>query len=329
MSLLQPVAHQVKSELTSVEKYILKALGEKQTKELRPYVTHLASFKGKRLRPALMILTAKLCGVRTAPHDLIAAAAALELLHRASLIHDDIIDCSPTRHHRKTTYARYGQEQAIVLGDWLIAGALELLSQCSHKAVRMTISHAMTEVSQGQLLQLKLRGRVFSEQRYSEIVTQKTASLFIAAMKSGVAFSTGVKPSMLRAAETFGRQFGRAFQIIDDLEDLVGTTTQTGKKALGQDIQEGEMTLPLLYLFDMATPQEKKRFRQVFAAPSKKGITDIITLFKQSPALQKTKHEACNSLSGAAATLSYFPNNTYRKTLHTMLAGLSERVDGL
>ncbi len=271
----------VENELRSVERQIFSVIKKNKITDLNKYVSWLAKERGKKLRPALLFLVAKKCSNKKDNNDLLHAATAIELFHQSSLIHDDIIDASPKRHKELTAFKKFGSEEAIILGDWLIGLATEELSLCKNVDVRKEIGAAITSVCKGQLLQMKLRGTVITEKQYFSIIENKTAALFETSAVCG-ALLTNKKYSP--RARRFGKDLGIAFQIIDDMEDLTGNPKKTGKP-LGQDIREGEMTLPLIYLSKEISLN--------------KNIPSIISAFKKSKSLNKTKSKAAIYLNRA------------------------------
>ena len=259
------------NELAKIEKNITKRNKTNSLPHLKVYKSWLSSGHGKKLRPSLLCAITKKLSSRAISSELIPAASAIELFHRASLIHDDIIDNSSLRRNKKTAHKNFNTHDAIILGDWLIGCATEELALCSNQQIREEITKSITAVCKGQLMQMKLRGAAITEREYFTIIENKTAKLFEVSAVCGALIAA---PRYRDEAKIFGKNLGIAYQIINDLEDLLGNPKKTGKP-ICQDIIAGEYTLPLINLS-----------KEV----SLKGKTpaQIVTTFKKSKALPQT-----------------------------------------
>jgi octaprenyl-diphosphate synthase len=210
---------------------------------------HLRASGGKRVRPALTILSNYAVGGSGARHNSIRMATVMEFLHTATLVHDDIIDNSSTRRNRPTINAQYGNQTAVLMGDWLYMSAFET-SLAERSLPILDILTAVTrQMTEGELLQLTLIGRTdISEEQYLDVLRRKTAYLFSACCEVG-ALLGGASDSQRVALRDYGLNLGTAFQLIDDLLDFTGSDERLGK-ASGVDLIEGKLTLPLIYLLD-------------------------------------------------------------------------------
>lgn len=217
--------------------------------EVRPLVEYCLSHSGKKLRPILVFTMAREEAASLPDEATIKAAAIVELVHLATLVHDDILDDAGLRHRTETVFARYGSHVAVLLGDALFAHALHLASGFPDVQVCRTISMATRQVCSGEIAQTFSRGtRIPDEAAYLRMIDLKTAELFAASAFLGAYLSAFDKPA-LEAAGDFARNLGIAYQIYDDAADIFGREAQAGK-TLGTDFATGKYTLPILYWLD-------------------------------------------------------------------------------
>lgn len=222
---------------------------------------HLERFRGKRLRPVLVHLSARAFGGE-AP---LAAevAAVIELIHLATLCHDDVLDKAETRRSVTTVNARWGNRAAIITGDLLFSRALERLGRLDDPRPYRILSRAARLVCEGELLQIGARFNAgLTEEDYFDLITKKTAVLFGAATQLGALLAGATEDEGLRM-EAFGRGLGIAYQIVDDCMDLVGVETTAGK-SLGSDLRNGELTLPVIHLLSSAGPGLREELLREF-----------------------------------------------------------------
>ena len=210
---------------------------------------YLRQSGGKRVRPALLILSDYAVGGRAAEHNVIRMAAVMEFLHTATIVHDDIIDNAETRRSQPSVNSRFGNQMAVLMGDWLYMSAFET-SLAERSLPILDILTAVTrKMTEGELIQLSLLGRAdLSEEQYFDILKRKTAFLFSACCEIG-ALLGACGPVERQALGDYGMNLGTAFQLIDDLLDFTATDEALGKPA-GVDLLEGKLTLPLIYLLE-------------------------------------------------------------------------------
>ena len=216
---------------------------------------HILERKGKRLRPALVYLSAKANGGKS--EKLTQAALAIELLHTATLLHDDVVDQSQTRRGQRTVNLRWGNLVSVLMGDYLFAKAFKIMMATGSFPLLQAISQATERVSLGELLQVQACFNYgLDEKSYLDIISEKTASLFSVSCESGVILSND-NYDHKKNLKSYGENFGIAFQITDDLLDLIGKKEKTGKE-LGNDLKEGKITLPLIHAFKRSSQKAKK-----------------------------------------------------------------------
>ncbi len=239
--------------MRKVEEIIREAV-QSPVQEMTAMALHLLSAGGKRLRPALTLLSAKLAGEIN--HRAMLFAAAVELMHTATLIHDDVIDKADLRRGRATVHTLWGNEAAVMCGDFLYAVAFNMLARDGDIEVIRTMAQASSQVCEGEVLELQLAfNPKITEEQCIEIARLKTAELMAAACKIG-AIASGANGKLTDAVEIFGRDLGIAFQIVDDVLDMEGSVEEIGKP-VGSDLLEGKITLPVLLTLD-ALPEEKR-----------------------------------------------------------------------
>ena len=229
-------------DMLRVEELLLTSVGSSEHSIVNGAATHLIKAGGKRLRPALVLLSSHAGRWGTRETDL--AAAAIELVHLATLYHDDVIDQTETRRGAPTVHSKWGTEVAILAGDYLFAHGCALGAEAGGE-VPLVLARAVADVCEGQITETTNIGDPSLDvERYLDTIRRKTAALFRAACELGAATS-GVGPGHRAALMSYGENLGLAFQIVDDLLDLVGDPHTTGK-ALGTDLREGVFTLPVL-----------------------------------------------------------------------------------
>lgn len=218
--------------------------------QVSEYIIHSG---GKRLRPALVLLSANLFqGVQTAHHQL---AAIVEFIHTATLLHDDVVDASDLRRGKSTANHVFGNAASVLVGDFLYSRAFQMMVKLQNMRVMEILADATNTISEGEVLQLlNVRKVDITEQEYLKVIHFKTAKLFEAATRLGAVMSNA-NAAQEQGLAAYGMHLGTAFQLIDDVLDLSGDPAQIGKK-LGNDLAEGKPTLPLLYAMEHGTPEQ-------------------------------------------------------------------------
>ena len=217
---------------------------------------------GKRIRPLLTLASAKLCGYEEGDRD-VNLAACVELIHNATLLHDDVIDNSQLRRGIKTSNTVWGNQSSILVGDYLFSRCFEMMvADGSHEILKL-LSSTSSIIAQGEVLQLEYKGEIdILEETYFNIINSKTAALFAAATKVGACISNRDKKEK-DALESYGRNLGLAFQIADDALDYYSSKTIFGKE-IGKDFFEGKVTLPIIFLCQKANENERLYLEKIF-----------------------------------------------------------------
>ena len=222
---------------------------------------HLKS-GGKRIRPLLTLVAAKLCGYKNGNRD-VNLAACVELIHNATLLHDDVIDNSSLRRGNKTSNNIWGNQSSILVGDYLFSRCFEMMVDDGSHEILKLLSSTSSRIAQGEVLQLEYKGEIdLLEETYFNIINMKTAALFAAATRVGACIGNNSKKEK-DALESYGKNLGMAFQIADDALDYFSTKAIFGKE-IGKDFFEGKTTLPLIIIFQRANGEERKFLKEIF-----------------------------------------------------------------
>jgi octaprenyl-diphosphate synthase len=276
--------------------------------------SHIVSAGGKRLRPMLTLGCARLCGYQGERH--VALAAAVEFIHTATLLHDDVVDSSDLRRGRDTANAVWGNKPAVLVGDFLFARSFELLVEDGSLRVLEILSRAAAVIAEGEVGQLvTANDTTTTEAAYLEIIEAKTAALFAAASRIGAVIAE--RPSAEEEAlERFGRNLGVAFQLVDDMLDFSACQSELGK-SIGDDFRDGKITLPILIAFARGDAEERAFWRRTLE-DCEQGPGDLeraMGLVERCGARAETLRRARAYAEAAARALSSFPDGAMRRAL--------------
>ena len=308
---------QVYEEVVQVEKELKIQVGS--TVEVVERVGRLTlDAGGKRLRPAFVALAAKSIGVPFIESRLVLLGACMEMIHMATLVHDDVIDNSATRRGRPTASAEFGNTAAILSGDVLLAKAMALLARDGDLEVIRTVSEAVVEMAEGEVRELEVRGDFdLEEASHIDILRRKTASFIQACCEIG-ALTAGATPAERAALRSYGYHVGIAFQIVDDILDYRGDKSKTGK-VIGTDFRDGQATLPLIYLRPTLSDAESKIARKRFGnAAGDDEIRMISDWMDSRDAYAKSEAAADAHVLAAKEALTALPTSTSRELLETV-----------
>ena len=273
---------------------------------------------GKRLRALLTLGSAKICGYSKGTRD-INLAACVELIHAATLMHDDVIDNGSVRRGKKTLNSIWNNHSSILIGDYLLSRCFEMMVEDGNIEVLKLLSSTSSKIAQGEILQLQHQGEVdMLEETYLKIISAKTAELFAAATKVGAILS-GMKSKEKEALEFYGRNLGLTFQIADDTLDYNSELKLFGKK-IGQDFYEGKITLPIILLFQKADDKEKKRLKEIFSKSIRNGndLEYSLSLIKKYEIIKACYQKAEHYINLASNSLSVFSNSEEKSILENL-----------
>jgi octaprenyl-diphosphate synthase len=278
---------------------------------------HLKS-GGKRIRPLLTLGAAKLCGYKDGDRD-VNLAACVELIHNATLLHDDVIDDSDLRRGIKTTNAIWGNQSSILVGDYLLSRCFEMMVEDGSHEILKLLSSTSSRIAQGEVLQLEHKGEIdVLEETYFNIINMKTAALFSAATKVGACITNKSKKEK-DALESYGKNLGLAFQIADDALDYYSTQAIFGKE-IGKDFYEGKATLPLIIIFQRANSEERNFLKEIFKKKKRNedDFSETLALINKYKAVQESFKRAEYFVNISYGALGVFENTLEKKILQNL-----------
>ena len=300
------VEEKIKSKLTSDVELVQK---------MSNY--HLNS-GGKRLRALLTLGSAKLCNYSRGARD-INLAACIELIHAATLMHDDVIDNGSIRRGKKTLNKVWGNHSSVLVGDYLLSRCFEMMVEDGNLEVLKLLSSTSSKIAQGEILQLQHKGEVdMLEETYLRIISAKTAELFAAATKVGAILSN-MKTKEKEALEFYGRNLGLTFQIADDTLDYNSELKLFGKN-IGQDFYEGKITLPIILLFQKANKDEKETLKKTFAKEERNqnDLNYTLSLIKKYNIINSCYQKAKHYINLSSNSLSVFKDSEEKNILENL-----------
>jgi octaprenyl-diphosphate synthase len=301
---------------------------ERQARTNIQIISHIGKYLhqtgGKRVRPALLILAAKVFGEEVG-ESVIRLAAVMEFLHTATLVHDDIIDGAEMRRNHPSVSAKWGNDTAVLMGDWLYMSAYETALRERDLAILDTLTEATRKMTEGELIQLTLLNNIrITEEQHLDIASRKTGYLFSASCRVG-AILRGATEAERQAMASYGLNLGIAFQLIDDLLDFTADAVKIGKPVLS-DLREGKVTLPLIRLLQNH-PEFVPVVREAMDEPAgeTRRAETVLRLLEDFGEIEQAREEAHAYVSRAQDALSIFPDSPYRKALYGIAQYIIER----
>lgn len=314
----------VKEDIEKVEQFLKDDI-KTSVPLINEVILYLLSSGGKRLRPVFLALSAKMCGYKG--ENIPAMSAVIEYIHTATLLHDDIIDGAKYRRKRPTANSLYGNDVAVLCGDFLYSRSYITLTEYGAKQVQMILSSAALTMSEGEVIQLLKTGDInLTFDDYIQIITRKTAVLFSAACEIGGRLAE-VSEDKIKALKDFGYYLGLGFQMTDDILDYMGNPEITGKKN-GTDLFEGKLTLPVIKTLEKADNNEKSIITEMFKKKERndddlKILKDIMVKYDIEKISEKTADEYINK---SLNSLNIFEDNDYRKALIALALAMVGRT---
>ena len=270
---------------------------------------------GKRLRPLSVVLAARACGHQGQKH--VPAAAIIEFIHTATLLHDDVVDGSDLRRGRNTANHVFGNEASVLVGDYLYSRSFQMMVELGDLRIQEVMANATNTIAEGEVLQLmNAHDPETTEQRYLEVIYRKTAKLFEAGAQMA-AIVSGSPREIEQSMVDYGRHLGTAFQLVDDVLDYKATAEELGKN-LGDDLAEGKPTLPLIYALAHAPAAEAARLREAIETGGIDDLDQITRLIETSGGLEYTARMARREKELAVEALGRLPASNYRDALVTL-----------
>ena len=329
MQKFQEVLNNFDQDLKKVNEIILSySIGKSEL--IQEISTHLINSGGKRIRPILLLISAKLCGSQHEENQHY-LASAVEMIHSATLLHDDVVDMSEIRRGKKTANALWDNKASILVGDYLFSLSFQLMVKSQNLAILDLLAKTSSIIADGEVLQLQNSTNIdLTEEKYFEIIFGKTAVLFSACCEVGALLNNRPKDE-IEALRLFGKYLGMVFQIVDDILDYSSDESTLGKD-IGNDFFEGKVTLPIIKTYQKADFVNKKLINDMFAnnfkqsAKNQNDFTKICDLISKFDGINEAKNSAKNLANQALEQLNIFPDNVYKNYLSTILEYSLQRI---
>jgi octaprenyl-diphosphate synthase len=306
-----PFLDVVKSDMEAVNQLIITELNS-NVGLVEEIGTYLIAAGGKRLRPIVALLSARACGYSGDQHVLL--ATVIELIHTATLLHDDVVDTSELRRGRHTANNQYGNAATVLVGDFLYSRAFQLMVRIGNLEVMQVLADTTNTISEGEVQQLLNAGNAqLDEPAYTEVIRKKTAELFQAAAHTG-ALLAGADTAVVTALRDYGHYLGIAFQLVDDALDYGGDAGQLGKN-IGDDLAEGKMTLPLIHALRTAPSADATLIRDAIANRDGAALPEVLRIVAAAGALDYTLARARHAAGQALAVLAPLPVSRRQQAL--------------
>ena len=321
--LKQKIYSKIKADLADIEKEL--------SENLNPFLdlvskiaSHILFSGGKRLRPILTVLSARLCGY--SDHFAKKISTVFEYLHAATLLHDDLVDGATVRRGSPVAHSIWGNSTAVLVGDFLLARALSIASETGSPKVIKIISQITENMSQGEIHQLMRKGNIdLSESEYLEIITRKTAVLIQGSCRVGAILAEASEKDE-KALSDYGFNLGMAFQMADDLLDYTANPVSLGKE-IGADLKEGKLTLPVIRALGVANPKDQSQMKAIIQNEqfSAEEFRILVDMLNQYDGIQYTRKLAVERIDAAKAALSVFEPTEIRNLLNDIADYALER----
>lgn len=273
---------------------------------------YIVAAGGKRLRPMLLLLAAKSLDYQGKFHPNL--AAVIELIHTATLLHDDVVDESDLRRGRQTANAMFGNQASVLVGDYLYSRSFQMMVEVGEMRVMEVLSQTTNEVAAGEVLQLmNVNDPDVDEASYYQVIERKTAILFAAATQLA-AILAGANKDVEKGLREYGLQLGNAFQLVDDALDYAADTEELGKN-VGDDLAEGKPTLPLIYAMQHGTDSDAQMIRKAIEQGGLDNMDAILRIIQETGAIEYTYQSAEKAVSKAISALKPLPESRYKQAL--------------
>lgn len=273
---------------------------------------YIVNSGGKRLRPMIVLLAARALGYQGSQH--VELAAVIEFIHTATLLHDDVVDESDMRRNRDTANAVWGNAASVLVGDFLYTRSFEMMVDINRMRVMEVLAHATNLIAEGEVLQLlNCNDPDTTEEKYREVILRKTATLFEAGARLGAVLA-GASPEEEQAMADYGLHLGIAFQIIDDALDYSTSSEEIGKN-IGDDLEEGKPTLPILRAMQVGTPEQRAALRDIIQKGGREHIETVMAAIESTDAIEYTARLAAEEADKAKQALEAIPDSPFRDAL--------------
>lgn len=308
---LNSIRSLVQSDLEAADQFISTEL-KSDIPLINNLIDYIIQCGGKRIRPLVVLLSARAFNHGHKNH--IDLAAAIELIHTATLLHDDVVDSSGLRRGRETAHTIWGNEASVLVGDFLYSRAFQLIVKLQNLEIMTIFSNATNLIAEGEVLQLiNCHDPDTTEASYYEVIQRKTAKLFEVASQIGTALSP-YSPKQMMAMKHYGMQLGIAYQLIDDVLDYSSSSDEMGKN-MGDDLAEGKPTLPLIHAMKHGTRAEVELIREAIKTGSCEKLNDILSIIESTKAIEYAANAAKQHAKQARSVLTEIPESPYRNAL--------------
>ncbi len=301
----------MKSDLVMMDEILVNRL-DSNVDLISQMSQYIINSGGKRIRPLLLLLCARATNYKGDYHY--SMAVVIELIHTATLLHDDVVDDSSTRRGQETANELWGNAPSVLVGDFLYSRAFEIMVEPNSMQIMKILSKATNQISEGEVLQLlNIKNANVSQSEYFEVIERKTACLFKAACQIAGILSESDK-DIINALGSFGMHLGNAFQIIDDTLDYESNSSVIGKE-VGDDLSEGKVTLPMIYALEITKGSEKETLSNAITNADSSNIDNIVNILLSVNAFEYSRKVAKNESNLALKSLEIIPNSEYRSAL--------------
>jgi octaprenyl-diphosphate synthase len=311
----------VKEDLEATDQFIISQL-ESSIPLIKEILEYVLSCGGKRIRPLIVLLSARALAPQAKRY--IDLAAVIELIHTATLLHDDVVDSSTLRRGNKTAHMIWGSKSSVLVGDFLYSRAFQIVVDLNHQSILHTFAKATHFMAEGEILQLmNCNNPDTQEAFYFDVIERKTARLFEIAAQFGAALASD-SSSHIAALRDYGRHLGLAYQLIDDALDYSQSTEQTGKN-VGQDIADGKTTLPLIHAMRKSKGADLKLLQEAIKSGASHNLPAILGIIESTEAIKYTADTAKQHAQSAKQALQSLAASPYRKALEDLSTFVVDR----
>lgn len=317
---IDPHKH-IKPELEELETFLKESINSdiELATEVSSYIVQSG---GKRIRPTITILIARALNYQG--NELTKLATAIELLHTATLIHDDVVDQSELRRGKISIHKKWNNAHGVLVGDFVYSKAFQLMASLKNKQIIQTLADSTNRISEGEVMQLNfLESKSIKEEDYFEIIGRKTAELFKACAHTA-ALIAEAEENLVKTSCEFAYALGIVFQLTDDLLDYYGDELRTGKK-IGKDFLEGKITLPLIKAYDLANTDDLRLLKRAFETRDEGKLYDVINIISRSGAVKEVEKVTNEYSEKCLNLLDKFQDSIYKESLRAVVTNLKER----
>ena len=316
---LAPIA----PDMLAVDEILKRELSASQSPKIAEVGNYIIAAGGKRVRPALLMLMAKALGYEGTLHQEL--GATIEMLHTATLMHDDVVDEGMMRRGRPTANAQWGNNVAVLVGDFMYTRSFQMMIRIGNLDVMRALTDAANTLSEGEVIQMQnAHDPYVNESRYFAVIERKTSVLFEAAAKMAAAITPPCTHEQAQALIEYTKCLGNAFQIVDDILDYSGDPSQSGKN-LGADFAEGKVTLPVIYALQSCTPTQREFIEQAIRS-GEGDFEKISSIILQTDAIEKCRERALQEVIKGKNALSCLDSCIFKDSLIKFLFFTVERT---